>query len=444
MDRVGPLGVSGLDELPPCGSGRLEVARVATPVVPPCHDLEGRQPYCLVGIGHPRQQERCERLGAGDERGHVVVPVGPVPDGDDRVEAAIHVPVHVRAELLQRRLVEPMEPDVAGDVRDHRMPVGHRGNQPVQAGAHLGLLIARQAGAAEDALEDRYHDGELSADALVGPEYSEERVLEGWTRVERLDPVVRHCPGQIDHEGGRQAFGHRIQGPQIGVEVLFGTAHEGVGSHPVMTTPEEDAQVGEDPEGVELRIEGARIRRLWVAVDVVGSGAGVVGVDVVAEDQLAHDPGAPRPSGGSGIPLHRGSAHLERRERDGCRHRIRGVVLHQRRPRRHLDVGTHHHPADPSGAVGGDHDLHLHALDDRDRVSGGDVVAGSDAHGNDDPGRRSTHDADVVPAQPVRLAIDLHVVVGARHRRDDPVPLRPDDDQTFERARPLDLHIGDG
>ena len=65
----------------------------------------------------------------------------------------------------------------------------------------------------------------------------------------------------------------------------------------------------------------------------------------------------------------------------------RRVELHERRAHVDLRVGSDEDRADPAGERCGDRHLHLHALDHRDRVAGGDRCAGRDRdrdhHGGD-------------------------------------------------------------
>ena len=93
-----------------------------------------------------------------------------------------------------------------------------------------------------------------------------------------------------------------------------------------------------------------------------------------------------------------------------------------------LHVRGGFHGGDGAGERCGDGVLHLHALDDGERVTFGDPVPGFDEDRQDERRSGAAHDATVVAEHRMRRAVDVDSQHGALHDRDDAVRPVADDD----------------
>ena len=85
--------------------------------------------------------------------------------------------------------------------------------------------------------------------------------------------------------------------------------------------------------------------------------------------------------------------------------------------------------------------LHLHALEDDDRLAGLDLVPDARADGDDDGRRRRAHQALLVPGDPVRDAVHLDQVRRRGVRGHDREALAADGQPALQRAEPVDLDV---
>ncbi len=89
----------------------------------------------------------------------------------------------------------------------------------------------------------------------------------------------------------RQALALRVEGPQVGVEILPRAADERVSVVRVPLAAEEDPQVCEQREQSQIAAEDVVIHTPGVAYtgELVGCVLRIVVADVVAEDQVVED-----------------------------------------------------------------------------------------------------------------------------------------------------------
>ena len=289
---------------------------------------------------------------------------------------------HVPAGLLDQRPLDGLVAQRAGQVADRREAQLGGDDEPVQHLRHLGArgALERQAGG-EPPVEHRGHRRHLPGRALLGEEDAVHRLLQLRPGLEVGHPVVPQHPRQPHPEAVGQRLALEVQRVQVRVEVLARAVHRlELGllgrRRPVAR---QLAQVGEGGEHLELGVQQLLVVVGQLAAHpavLVDQPAAVLGVHVVAGDQgaerLQQRPrGGPRVGRrlvGGGREGHPGAL--------GDRVRLAETVQpHQRRAR--VDLGVHPDEDLPQAAGerrphGG---LHLHALEDDDRLPGLDLVA---------------------------------------------------------------------
>ena len=118
---------------------------------------------------------------------------------------------------------------------------------------------------------------------------------------------------------------------------------------------------------------------------------------------------------------------------------VGGRDTHDRRAGLDLHLGGGFHRCDGAGERCGDGVLHLHALDDRQRVALGDPVAGLDEHRQHERRPAATHDAAVVAEHRVGGAVDVDPDRGTLHHGHHAMRPAADGDPALE-AVPVGDH----
>jgi hypothetical protein len=454
-DQVQPLAVQvvlGGDAGVPVEPGRPHVLQAAAAVVAAGEHLEDRVRDRCRAVEALRQQPD-QRLGAGDQRLHLPDALRGVPTGRRLVEL-VEQPRSPVEDLLpggaQDRLLEVPVADGPGQVAHRRVAQLGGDHQPVE---HLPDLRARrpvgQPVGGQPAVQQRRDRGPLLTDALLGEEDPVHRLGQRRARLQVLHAVVGQRPPQPGEEGLRQPLPLGVEGVQVGLEVLPRTVDLGVGLLLLAGRPVagELAQVGEGDQHVEL---GGQ--QLCVVDGELVAGGRVLGdqlprvpaADVVAGDQCPQrrQPGpraGPRVAVRRLLPARQGHALA-----GGLLEVAAGAVEAEQRSAG-VDLAVHRGPhlADPTGERRPHRRLHLHALEDDDRLTGLDLVARRDADG-DDHGRggRADDPADV-PAHPVRLAVDLHQGGPGGVDGDHRVPPSADGEPALQGAEPVHLDVDD-
>jgi hypothetical protein len=151
-------------------------------------------------------------------------------------------------------LVEPAEPDASRQVTDDReAQLGHP-HEPVEQLAGRGVGGGRGRGLGEPTLEDGCGHRHLGRRPLLGEEDAEDSSLEARRSVEVGDAVVlEHALEPADEVRG-QATPLRVEGLEVGVEVLARAVHPvlDVSLLPQRPVAAQLREVGEDPEQVHL------------------------------------------------------------------------------------------------------------------------------------------------------------------------------------------------
>ena len=323
-----------------------------------------------------------------------------------------------------------------------------RNDQPVE---RLAQLLADGVGRLrlleQEAVEQRRHGGQLRAGSPVGQEDPEAGLGELGASLEVLDAVVAERPDEAAAERLGDAFALGVEGPQERVEVLARTVDPFLFTGCLLHRRAVSGQlgeVGEDGEDVELAPQQDRFARRgnrrglleapdevprFARPDVVAhEEAAKVGEELlvrVARRRLAGE----REDGLVGLILAAGDGHLE---------------THQRRAGPHLDVAGDEHLGDAPGERRANRGLHLHALEDDDRVPGLDLVAGGDRDRDDERRGGRADEAALVTGDAVGDAVHLDELVGRVRREDDAVGRPADPEPLLEGAEVLEPDVERG
>jgi hypothetical protein len=201
------------------------------------------------------------------------------------------------------------------------------------------------------------------------------------------------------------------------------------------------AEVGERGEQGELAVQQLRVvgGELAAGGRVLGHQlAAARGTDVVAGDECLHR----RERVQRRRAVRSGRCGVRAGERDpladGLLLTVAGrVQAHQRRAGVDLGVDHGQHLADPPRERRAHRGLHLHALEDDDRLAGLDLLPGGRPDRDDDGRRRCPHHALLVTGDPVRDPVDLDQVRRGGVTGDDREALAADGEPALQRAEPV-------
>src|SRR5664280_997791 len=425
-----------------------DVPQRADLVVPPGHRLEhGIDPVAAGGQLLGEQPD--ERLGAGDQR---IDALSVVRGGRIRGQLPEVLPdpgVDPITRGLDRRPLEDLVPDAAGQVADRRVPRpgGHHETLDHVADLLADLAGQRRPGRAPP-LQPRGHHRDLVAHPFLGQEHPVDGLFQRRDRLQIGDAVIAQHPQQPGPERLRQPLTLDIQRMQVGVEVLARAVHPLVAlllaGRPV---PGELAQIGERAQHPDAGVQQLVIVDGQAAGQPLHVGqhrTGPRGAHVETHDQPAE-----RAHIGQDLrPGVRADVDGVRRELDGRCGGRRALLLHLVQPQdgaARVDLGVHTDQdlPDPAGVRGLDRGLHLRRFQDHDRVAGGHLGAGRGAYRDHHRWRGRAHHAALVPADPVADAVHLDQMARRSLVGDDVVPAIADGQPALERRKPFELHLGD-
>ena len=192
--------------------------------------------------------------------------------GRQRGELVAHAGQHVGPLGVDRRLVEPAEPDAAGEVADDREPQLGGAAEPFEQGTGIAALVAGRRRLVDPASEQRRGQRDLGRRALLGQEDAEHRLLELGRALEVLDAVVAQHPEQPVAELVGQPAALDVEALQVGVEVLLGAVHAELGLR-LLVCRAVAAELGEVGEGAEQD-------------HLVGDHRDVLGLELVADREV--------------------------------------------------------------------------------------------------------------------------------------------------------------
>ena len=183
---------------------------------------------------------------------------GGVGVGRERRDLVADAGQHARALGVDQRLVEPAEPDAAGQVADHREAQLGGPDEPLEEVARrAGQLLGRRR-LGDPALEQLGRQLDLGGGALLRQEDPEDRLLQLRGPVQVGHAVVGEHPGQPVAELLGEPAPVDVEALQEGVEVLLGAVHAQLGVQ-VLPGGAVAAQLGEVGEQAEqLDLVGAR------------------------------------------------------------------------------------------------------------------------------------------------------------------------------------------
>ncbi|HMM36494.1 MAG TPA: hypothetical protein PKA62_17400, partial [Thermoanaerobaculia bacterium] len=423
-----------------------EILERPDPVVAAGEDLEHEPLDGRRGPLEAAHVEALERLRALHEAADAVLAPGSGGVGGEALEDALHLGVDGAARRLEGRLVEDAVAQVARHVPERGpAPLGY-GDETVEERAELRRAADRpRGGRGEAALEDRHQRLDLVLGPLAGLPDPEERLAERGALPRPLHAVVRRRPGEPVDEAGRQVRGLRVVGPEIGEEVLARRDDAlGVGVPRAGLPAKEAGDVGEEAKDPLLRLEALRVGgQGGTGVHVLARHPPRVGgVDVEAEDEpadLVEDGEGPR--GGRGRCARPVREDDARRGRRGLASRSGRVELDERGARTDLHVRDDEDGPDDAVERRRDRHLHLHRLESGDPLPAGDVVPRRDAEADDDGRGRRAEDAEVVPREAVRHAVDLDEVLQPLDDAEDAVADAADVEPPLVARERLDAHL---
>ena len=226
VDGLALVVVVGGTQQPPVMFVDRQVAQFPDPVEPADVDLQQRPAQSgVAAAAPPPQQLGAQRLRAGDK---AVDPARPGRRRRDR-RATHRDRARARAyssatATVEQRLVEVVEPHVAGQVGDHPL-AALDGRQTVKPGPHLGVGQLRQLGlVAEPALEDRGHRRYQLVDPAERAEHPDDGFFEFGGAIQPAHAVAQQRSLQPPPVRVGQAGPIRVQPLQVGQQVLLGAA----------------------------------------------------------------------------------------------------------------------------------------------------------------------------------------------------------------------------
>ena len=364
--------VVGGGERPAVHGGVAQVVQLVLQVVPADQHLQHR-----LGLGdatfQPLGQEPDDLL---RDRGQRLDPLG-VPRRvrvqRERGQLVADPGQHLGPGLVHQRLVEPAEPDAAGQVADHREAQLGGQHQVVEYRVHLLDQWRLRPRLHHPALQQRGDQQYVGRGALLGQEDPEHRVDQLVAAVQVGDTVVAEHPGQPVGERVRQPGAVDVEGLQVGVEVLPRAVHPQLGAELLAGGPvsAQVGEVGEQPQQTDL-LRDRRRRQLGPRLQIPGQRAALVPrVEVEPEQHAAQvvlSAGGPLGRGRLAVRLRQVEVDALRRLRRG----LVGVVIYRFQPDQRctgldLAAGGDRQLAHDRPERREQHGLHLHALQHQDR-----------------------------------------------------------------------------
>ena len=167
-------------------------------------------------------RDRCQRLDPPPAVREVAV-------RRQRLELGADPGQDARAVGVDRWLVEPSEPDAAGEVTDHREPELGRAPQSLEQLPSVRRQVARRSRLVDPATEHRRGQRHLGRLPLLGQEDPEHRLLERRGALQVGHPVVLQHREQPVVEVLGETAALDVETLQEGVEVLAGAVHPQLG-----------------------------------------------------------------------------------------------------------------------------------------------------------------------------------------------------------------------
>ncbi|WP_240044633.1 hypothetical protein [Nocardioides albidus] len=226
------------------GAGDRQVVQVVLEVVAADQHLEQR----LAGgqaVDEPVAEEADELLGDRGQRVDPRLPVGSARVGE-RLDLGGDALEDGAPLVVDQRLVEPAEPDRAGEVADDGEPQLGGADHPLQQRASGRGVLGRRRRVAEPALEHADRDVDVGR-VLLGEEDAEHRPLQLRGALQVGHAVVGEHALQLVAEVVRQRAPVGVEAAQVGVEVLARAVHAQLGRRLVAGGPvaAELGEVGE-------------------------------------------------------------------------------------------------------------------------------------------------------------------------------------------------------
>ena len=443
-----PLGEQEVD---PVHLREVHVAQRVLAVVAAGHGLDEDVSQRGRGRADPPGQERSERLGAGDESAHPLVAIvagGIVRQGG---QVLLHLGVDPLAGLLDHRLVEVAVANGAGEVGHDGLAVLGRGHQAVEQLSQLLIAGVDLGDPLQPPFEDPEHGGLHCGHAKLGEEDPVARLLELGGPLQVVDGVAGERLAELVDECLRQPLRLRIQGAQVGVQVLLGRADQlGLDVSRVVPRMRQRTQVGEEAEQAVLlghQPDVAAERRRADGAKEVGRDEGLVLGDVVAEDELL-EPADARSAALAELVLVLVLVPVLGHGREVHPVGLRLSLLvaqsgdpEQWRLARYLRVGAGQHLGHAAVERARQRALHLHALDHGDHVARPHLVTDldRDRHHHARPG--GAHDAALLARDPVGHAVDLDPQLRTLPGRDGPVGAAREGQPALVGVEPLEADV---
>ena len=168
----------------------LHVVQVVLQVVPAHQHLEQRL-LARRAVFEPGAEKADELLGYRGERGDALGSVGGRGVGGKRLDLVGDAAENGQPLGVDERLVEPPEPDAAGQVADHRIAQLGRAHHPLEQLTRRCCDLVSGCGRVQPALQQRDRHLDVGRRALLGDEDPEDGLLERGRSLEIIDAVVR-------------------------------------------------------------------------------------------------------------------------------------------------------------------------------------------------------------------------------------------------------------
>ena len=427
---------------------RAKVVEGVLAVVAPGQHLQHRLPLG-ESVDQPLGEELHDLLGDERQRLDPFHPVGESAVGGEHGELVPDPGQHVGALGVDLRLVEPAEPDAAGEVPDHGEPQLGRTTEPFQEPARVRSQVPGRHRLGDPAAEQGGGDRHLRRGPLLGEEDPEDRLLQLRAALEIQHAVVTEHLGQPLAEVLRQATALDVEALEVGVEVLARAVHAELGVALLVggLVATELGEVGEGAEELELVLEDRLPRRPHLLPHrEVPRQRLVLGRRRHVEAQ--HHGGEVAAGPGESLGRRAALGGLRELDRRSGRGHLGGRVLvadlleaHERRTGLDLAAGGHQQVLDPGPERRVEDRLHLHRLEHDDRGARLHLVADGDGCGHHESrGRRTLH-AALVPGDAVGDAVDLDQRGRAVGGGDHVVPLTADHEPPMELVEAVELGL---
>ena len=228
---------------------RREVVQLVLPVVPTREHLQ----HGLVGrdaVRQPLGEEADDLLGDGGQRLDACGAIDAGGESGQRRDLVTDAQQDLGSLGIHRGLVEPAEADAAGQVADRRIARLWDAPQALQQLARPTGQLAGRRGCAAPGTQQGGDEGDLGHRALLGQEDAEDRGLQLWRAVQRVDAVVEEDATQPLAELLGQPTTVGVEALEVGVEVLARAVHPQLGLAVLVdrSGAGQLGQVGEDLE----------------------------------------------------------------------------------------------------------------------------------------------------------------------------------------------------